>query len=65
MALRLARPRCPTPGACRKPAAPERAADRFQAREKAGSHFNIEMQVRRFNTYSPRSTYYLANTLTG
>jgi len=23
------------------------------------------MQVRRFNTYSPRSTYYLANTLTG
>ncbi|MBV5299010.1 MAG: Rpn family recombination-promoting nuclease/putative transposase [Rhodoferax sp.] len=35
------------------------------ARDDAGSHFNIEMQVRRFNTYSPRSTYYLANTLTG
>ncbi len=34
------------------------------AQDALGLRFNIEMQVRRFNAYSARSTYYLAHALT-
>lgn len=35
------------------------------AEDVAGRRYNIEMQVRRYNAWSARSTYYLARTLTG
>jgi len=35
------------------------------ARDAAGRHYNVEMQVRRYHDYSERAAYYLANTLAG
>jgi len=37
----------------------------IMAQDAQGRRYNIEMQVRRFNAYPARSTYYLAHTLTG